>query len=331
MTSTVYLPPFLSFLIANFQSFITIKLDSSNYFAWKTQVENALKATSLFHFVDRSGPIPSPSLVDISGVQTPNPEFVAWNTVDRMLLSCLVATLTPPILPHVVGSDHTHQLWTKLEEKFSLLSRSHILDLRRKIYSLNKTGTMEQYLDYIKGIIQRLAAFGTQMDDEELVFHTLNGLKSEGYDSLKQTIRTRIDDMTFSSLSSLLLAEELHLTPDADFASSILVTQHHLQSAPSHVASTSNTQSVPHLSPSGILPTSVPPLPFQFPNPAPTSHQLLPTFPTPQYNGPRFTRNPNRFKGNQFAPSQFSKSFSPGFQSYPSYQGQPQGQFGFPT
>lgn len=110
-TSTAYLPPSLAFLIANFQSFITIKLDSSNYFAWKTQVENALKATSLFHFVDGSRPTPPPCLVDASGVQTPNTEFASWTTVDRMLLSCLIATLTPSILPHVVGSDHTCQLW----------------------------------------------------------------------------------------------------------------------------------------------------------------------------------------------------------------------------
>ncbi|KAF7148800.1 hypothetical protein RHSIM_Rhsim03G0122100 [Rhododendron simsii] len=100
-TSTTYLPHSLSFLIANFQSFITVKLDSSNYFDWKTQVENALKATSLFHFVDGSSLVPSPSLDDTSGVRTPNLEFANWNTVDRMLLSCLVAMLTPLVLPHV--------------------------------------------------------------------------------------------------------------------------------------------------------------------------------------------------------------------------------------
>lgn len=268
----------------------------------------------------------------------PNPQFAAWNTVDRMLLSCLVATLTPPILPHVVGSDHTHQLWMKLEEKFSLLSRSHIHYLRRKIYSLNKTGTMEQYLDYIKGIIQKLATSGTQMDDEELVFHTLNGLKT-GYDSLKQTIRTRIDDMTFSSLSSRLLAEELHLTPDIDSASSILVTQHN----PYLICTSSlhlQTLITVHL-----LLLMLHPHPTH--NPYLISlllvsylHHLSCTYLSPvisyfsytsiQYNGPRFTRHPYKFRGNQFAPSQFSKPFSPGFQSYPSYQGLPQGQFGFP-
>lgn len=65
-----YLPPSLTFLIANFQSFITIKLESSNYFAWKSQVENALKANSLFEYADGTIVIP-PS--EIQGVREHDP------------------------------------------------------------------------------------------------------------------------------------------------------------------------------------------------------------------------------------------------------------------
>lgn len=57
-TSSSTLPPSLSFFIANFQSFFTIKLESSNYFAWKTQVENALRANDLFEFVENTAIIP---------------------------------------------------------------------------------------------------------------------------------------------------------------------------------------------------------------------------------------------------------------------------------
>lgn len=148
------------------------------------------------------------------------------------------------------------------------------------------------------------------MADEELIFHTLNGLKTS-YDSLKQTIRTRIDDMTFSSLSYLLMAEELHLTPDITPISSILVAQH-------HTPSPSTSTNIPSSSTSGILPT--PSVSFQFPNPVLPSQQFLPTFVSPQYNGPRFNRNMNRFKGTQFAPQQFSKSYS-GFPNYLGYPG----------
>lgn len=176
-TSTTYLPNSLAFLISNFQSFVTVKLENSNYFAWKTQVENPLKATDLFGYVNGSITVPSSHIVDSSGTKTLNPDFTQWTTIDRMLLSCLIATLTPPILPHIVGSDHTFQLLNKLEEKFSALSRSHVHDLRRKLFNLHKTGSVDSYLDSVKEIVQKLAASGSNVDDEELIFHTINGLK----------------------------------------------------------------------------------------------------------------------------------------------------------
>lgn len=310
-SSTSYLPESLTFLIANFQSFITVKLETSNYFAWKTQVENALKATGLFDFIDGSGGVPPTHVVDSSGNKITNPDFAKWNTVDRMLLSCLIATLTPSVLPHVVGSDYTFQLWLKLEEKFNVLSRSHIHDLRRRLYSLHKTGSMESYLDSIKEIIQKLAGSGVQIDDEELIFHTLNGLKT-GYKSLKQTIRTKSGHLTFSALYSMLIAEELHVSHDEMETSTILVAPHQ-PSNPTITPPSSGSSSVPPTNP--FLPP--PPLPFQFPFPTPQSQVSFPTFPSPNHTAQRFHRNhnPNRFPSNQF-----SKPFSPGYQglSFPS-------------
>lgn len=152
------IPSSLSFLIANFQSFITIKLDSSNYFAWKSQIENALKANNLFPYLDGSIAIPASEIQDASGNNISNPEFVKWQTVDLMLLSCIMATLTPSILPHVVGSNYTFQVWAKLEAKYSILSQTHMLDLKKRLYSLKKTTSMEKYLDFVKELVQKLEA-----------------------------------------------------------------------------------------------------------------------------------------------------------------------------
>lgn len=320
-SSTSYLPPSLS-LIANFQSSVTVKLENSNYFAWKTQVENALKATDLYGYVDGSIVCPASHVIDSSGVKTLNPEFSQWTTIDRMLLSCLIATLTRPILPHIIGSDHTFQLLNKLEEKFSVLSKSHVHDLRRRLFSLNKTGSVDSYIDSIKEIVQKLAASGSYIDDEELIFHTLNGLK-KGYKSFKRTIRSRTEDLSFGTFSSMLLAEELHVTQDQAESSTILVASHQASSSLS-----SSTTGVNPVSGSEVTPTapsSIPPPlpPFQFPFPAPPSQNYLPSFPTSSYNGPRFQRNNNRFRGNQFSipfksgfqgPSLWQSPVSSGFQ-----------------
>lgn len=282
-SSSSSLPSSLSFLIANFQSFITIRLESSNYFAWKTQVENALKANDLFDFVNGSVLAPVSYVLDASGNKVVNPEFTRWTTVDRMLLSCLIATLTPSILPHIVGSDHTSQFWNKLEEKFSLLSRSHIHDFKRRLYNLNKTGSMEQYIDSIKEIVQKLAASGHFVEDEDLIFHALNGLKT-GYSSFKQTIRTRTEPLSFSTFASMLMAEELHVENENSNITSILLTQN---------TGSANTSFQPGVHPSNGSP--LPPLlpqsqPYQFPFPAPQQQQLYPS----SYSGNQRNNRPNQ-------------------------------------
>lgn len=214
-----YLPPSLTFLIANFQSFITIKLESSNYFAWKSQVENALKANSLFEYADGTIVIPPSEIQNESGNTIPNPAFFLWQTIDRMLLSCLMATFTPSILPHVVGSLHIFHVWSKLAEKYSVHSQTHILDLRKRMFNLKKTTSMEKYLDSVKELVQKLEASGSHMDDGEVVFHTVNGLP-EDYLSLKQTIRTQsvTTPLSFSAVSEMLMSEELHLDHSQDLS-----------------------------------------------------------------------------------------------------------------
>lgn len=271
-SSTEYLPQSLTFLIANFQSFITIKLDSANYFAWKTQVETALRANSLFDFATGLHTIPNPETLDASGNKIPNPEFVKWDIIDRMLLSCLIATLTPATLPHIVGTRHTSEVWSKLEEKFNSLSRTHVMDLKRRLYTIKKTVPMEQYLDIIKGLLQKLEASGTHMDDEDVVFHTLNGLPEETYRTFKQAIRTRaeVTPLTFSALYSMLMAEDLCQDTTID-TSTLLIAQH--TSAPSSNTSHSSVNQT-----TTTIPTASSGPVFQFPAQfGPQGPQFAPT------------------------------------------------------
>lgn len=82
------------------------------------------------------------------------------------------------VTSHIVGSEHAYQGWNNLEDKSGVLSRSQIHDLNRSLFSLKKATSMELYLDYIKEIGQKIAS-GAQLEDEDLVFCTLNGLSIE--------------------------------------------------------------------------------------------------------------------------------------------------------
>ncbi|KAF7123917.1 hypothetical protein RHSIM_Rhsim12G0093700 [Rhododendron simsii] len=148
------------------------------------------------------------------------------------------------------------------------------------IYSLNKIGSMEQYLDSIKELVQKLEASGSHINEEELAFHTdLNGLK-KGYKSFKQAIRTHLDYMplTFSNLSTILMAEDLHITQDQDeYSSPILLAQHQTSNLCSSVSFSPSPTGPTQLNgsnpspPAQILHLSspAPPPSFQYPFPPP--------------------------------------------------------------
>lgn len=110
---------------------------------------------------------------------------------------------------------------------------------------------MEQYLDNIKGLLQKLEASGSHMDDEDVVFHTLNGLPDEVYRTFKQAIRTRAETtpLTFSALSTMLMAEDL-CQDSVDMSATILVAQHN---------NASSSQGTPSNHPISVSNTGVPP------------------------------------------------------------------------
>lgn len=218
-----------------------------------------MHSNSLFDFATSSHTVPSAETLDSLRYKIPNPDNVKWDIVDRMLLSCLIATLTPSILPHIVGTHHTCEVRSKLEEKFSSLSHTHVMDLKRQLYTIKKTTPMEQYLDTIKGLLQKLEASGTHMDDEDVVFHTLNGLPDETYHTFKQAIRTRaeVTPLTFSALYSMLRAEDL--CQDTVDTSTLLVAQH-TSIPPSNLVHASCGHQVTTLTPSASSGSA-----FQFP------------------------------------------------------------------
>ena len=106
-------------------------------------------------------------------------------------LRAFMVIMSSSILTNVAGSTGVRELWEKLEEKFNGLSRNNVMDLKRKLFSIKKIDAMEGYLDQIKEIVQKLNMANCHVEDEDLVFHTLNGLPDDAYKSLKQVIRTR--------------------------------------------------------------------------------------------------------------------------------------------
>ncbi|GMP41149.1 hypothetical protein CsSME_00011345 [Camellia sinensis var. sinensis] len=205
------LPSNLTLLISNLSSFVTVKLDSTNYIIWKNQMQNILRATKLIGFVDGSNDCPSPTLSDASNKEVSNPEYLQWMNIDAHLLSCITATLSLAIFSSVLHCKTSYEVWTVLQSRFTSLSRSHVHQLKNKMNHLTKKGlSMDAYLTEFKTIADQLALACAPVDDEDIVLLILNGLPAE-YNAFKTSIRTRSDSLSLATLSSLLCSEEIHI------------------------------------------------------------------------------------------------------------------------
>lgn len=142
-TSAVTLPPSLAFLVSNFHSLVNIKLDGSNFLLWKTQVKNVLNANGFLGYVDGTVVCPSTQIRNSTGEMVTNLDFALWKLIDSQLLACLTASLSQTTLPYVLGFRHSFEVWHSLDTWYNSLSRTHVHELRSKLYSLTKTSSME--------------------------------------------------------------------------------------------------------------------------------------------------------------------------------------------
>ncbi|KAH7864286.1 hypothetical protein Vadar_027803 [Vaccinium darrowii] len=200
----------LSLLISNLNAFVSVKLDTTNFIIWKSQWQNILKATGLYSFIDGTGVSPLAKIRNSSGQEITNPDFLQWMVDDAHLMSCISGTLSSIIYPVVIHCVTSLETWNNIEKRFTTLSRSHVHQLKNRLTATTKgSNTMEGYLQQIKTLNDQLTLAGSQVDIEDLVLITLNGLSDE-YRAFKTSIRTRSSPTTMEELCSLLLSEAIH-------------------------------------------------------------------------------------------------------------------------
>lgn len=118
------------------------------------------------------------------------------------------STLSPSILALTMGCSIAMEVWKVLENTFSSISRSHILNLKGELHNLKKGADfVDVYLQKIKVVKDKLLAICVIIDDDELFHITIKGLPRE-YNAFRSTIRTRSTLLSFNELSTLLNTEE---------------------------------------------------------------------------------------------------------------------------
>jgi len=128
---------------------------------------------------------------------------------DRAIMQLITATLSPIAMSSAIGSTSSKDLWNRLKEQFSTVSRTNIFQMKSNLQTIKKgADSVSQYLHRIKEARDYLSAAGVYFADEDIVILALNGLPTE-YNTFKCVIRGRESVISLHEFCSQLLAEEV--------------------------------------------------------------------------------------------------------------------------
>uniref|UniRef100_A0A803QN75 Retrotransposon Copia-like N-terminal domain-containing protein n=1 Tax=Cannabis sativa TaxID=3483 RepID=A0A803QN75_CANSA len=187
-------------------SSLTIKLDRTNYLAWKSQVV----PTVIGHDLDEilfNNIHPPPTLI----TRETNPNFKQWKKRDQLLLSWLRSSMSEGILGSVAAHSTSFEVWKSLEQKFSGQSKARLLQLKSQLTNIQKGNmSISDYVDKIKSICDNLAIVGCIVNDQDIELQLLNGLGPE-YDSVVSGITSTNESKSLEEIQALLMAHECRL------------------------------------------------------------------------------------------------------------------------
>uniref|UniRef100_A0A2N9FTL3 Retrotransposon Copia-like N-terminal domain-containing protein n=1 Tax=Fagus sylvatica TaxID=28930 RepID=A0A2N9FTL3_FAGSY len=198
------------FLLSNISNYVTIKLDHSNYLMWKFQITGILDAYSLLDHLEDPTPCPSQFLFSHSETETQevNPLYTQWRARDKALFSLISSTLSPSAISLVMGQTSASGIWKILVNRYTSVSRSNIVNLKRELNSIKKNSdSVTDYLHKIKEARNKLVSVGIHIDDEEILHIVLQGLPSE-FHSFTSAMLTKNEAVKFEELHTLMKTEE---------------------------------------------------------------------------------------------------------------------------
>lgn len=196
--------------IVNFPA--TLKLTSTNYLGWKTQIEALLHGLDLYRYIDDTHPAPLPTTA-ADGTVTPHPDFQKWFRQYRLLFGALVGSLSPQIIPLITNASSSLEVWKTLASTYASPSRGHIKQLQYRLKQISKTSnqTITDYMQNVKTIVDELAILGKKLDQEDQIDVVINGLDPNTYKPVIDAIHARDSTISFNELHEKLINHELNL------------------------------------------------------------------------------------------------------------------------
>lgn len=197
--------------LSSFNYKISVKLDATNYLVWLQQIEPVLRAHRLHRFCVTPEIPPQYASEHDRLANIENPAFSNWELQDQLLLAWLQSSLSPAILPSVIGCKHTFQLWENIHQSFQSKTKAQARQLRTQLRTTKKgSSSISEFLAKIKHISDSLTSIGESVSLQDQLDVILEGLPNE-FESLVTLINSKIEWFDLEEIRALLLAHEQRL------------------------------------------------------------------------------------------------------------------------
>ncbi|KAM1801296.1 hypothetical protein FF1_032711 [Malus domestica] len=139
-------------------------------------------------------------------------------------MQLLTASLSPMAISCAIGSTSSRDLWIRLQEQLSTVSKTSIFQMKSNLQTIKKgSDSVAQYLQKIKEAKYYLFAAGVYFVDEDIVILALNGLPPE-YNTFRTVLRGHDNVISLKEFRTQLFSEEaiLESTVNAPFMTAMV-------------------------------------------------------------------------------------------------------------
>ncbi|KAL4340378.1 hypothetical protein GQ457_08G036940 [Hibiscus cannabinus] len=190
---------------------ISIRLDDSNFLLWRQQVVLMVRGLDLEHYLSEMTVAPPKLVRNDAGEMVSNVAYRRFMKQDSSLASWLLSTISPSVLPKLVGSETSAAIWKAVTQLYSKISTTKVMHLHCRLRAMRKgTLSMGEYTSQIKEICDLLASCGSPVSDIEHTATILNGLPAE-YDPFTAVITASREPYSLEAAVSVLTDAETRL------------------------------------------------------------------------------------------------------------------------
>ncbi|CAL1403686.1 unnamed protein product [Linum trigynum] len=206
-TTSAEVPAIITF---NPAAQLPLKLTSTNFASWRSQLDTLLMGLDLFGYMDGTTIAP-PRTISIGSAEMPNSQYQHWFRQDKLILPALRCSISESIYYFVSAASTSRDAWLILEKLYASNAQSRVIHLKGKLAKTSKGDRdILTFVNDLKSTAEELALIGKPVSDLDLVVYCLRGLGEE-YAAFAAAIRARGPGLCLEDLVDSLVEYEADL------------------------------------------------------------------------------------------------------------------------